>query len=572
MAAADWANASPEKNKTTQSSHEVDRGVRKKPGRGIGRLLPILFNLHSSGDQCGARSSPRIDSSICFSPSLVRKLTSTRTTLIAVQRRLSHSGAYLAVRLANGAMALLTLYVLTRLMSAEQYGLYALGLAALNICAAVNFQWLVVGVARFYPLHAQDPRVLLASVRKIFFVLVAATGALALLLLTARSWFELTRSLGWTLIALVWAGSVAMAWQNLHLQIVNARGLPLRYGLISTVRSAVTLLCAVLIIKYTADGVVVLAATVMGCLTAVTLFGSPALPTLKRDADSGTWNQALAASLIRYGGPLSLTYIAVMLVDQSDRFFIAWWSGAQAVAGYAAAYDLAQQTAGAVLNVFFLAHYPKITSAWEQGGAQAARIAMAPLARGLVLTAPLVCGFFAGLAPEIAAAMFGASLQSDATTVLPWIAFAVTMGSLRAFCFDIAFHVTKNSVAQLGAMATMAATNLSLNLLLIPRFGVLGAAISTTVAMGLGALASAWWGRKVGVYPPMGLDLCKAALIALLTAFVLRGSSHWDGHFIGWSLRLGTTCLLFGLTVWVLNLGQIRSLGLALVRARSAAG
>ncbi len=475
-----------------------------------------------------------------------------------------HSAAYFAVRIVNGLLAVLALFVLTRLMDAKSYGLYALGLSAINIGASIGFQWLVVAAARLYPAHAGQPGLLLATVRKLFGQLALVAAGLAALVALGLAATPVSGRPSTLFVVLVWLGAVAMAWHNLQLQMVNAQGLPARYGKLTATRAASTLLLAVLILVLGGSAQTALAATAAGCVLAAGCFGArfPKVGTLADLplAPAAADGPATRRQLLQYGLPLSLTYIAVMVVDQSDRFFIAAWSGTAAVAGYAASYDLAQQTVGALLNVFFLAHYPRVTAAWEAGGATAARAAMRPLARGILLTAPVVCGLFMGLAPEICGTMFGPALRTEATVVMPWIAAAVTLGSLRAFFFDIAFHVEKNSAMQLKLMLAMAAVNVALNLLLIPRMGAQGAAIATTVALALGTVASAWFGRRAAICPPVGTDLAKALLLTCAFAVALRWTSNWQDLFLGSLWRCMACALLFALMAWALDLAQTRVL------------
>lgn len=467
---------------------------------------------------------------------------------------LRHLSIYFAIRLMNGLVALIALVVLTRLMDATQYGRYALGMAAISIGSTVLFQWLNVGVARFYPARAREPALLLSTSIHVFKLIAGVAAALVALFLAVKTAANVVPQASVALTLAVLAGAVGMGLLNLHLQIVNARGEPQRYGLITATRATATLIAAVLIVKAGLGADAAVAATAVGSLLAVLCFGA------RWQQATPARDPALQTELVRYGLPLSLTYVSVVVVDVSDRFLLAWWSGAAAVGGYAAAYDLAQQTAGALLNVFFLAHYPRVTTAWEAGGAAAARAAMTPLAHGLLLVAPLVCGGFIGLAPEIAAVMFGPALREGAATVMPWIAVAVTLGALRAFLFDIAFHVTKASLVQLRVIGAMALANLALNVVLIPRYGALGAAVSAALACALGTAASAWWGRAAGIYPPMLGNLLKALLVTAVTAAVLRATHTLGADFLGLGLRGLAGLLVFALSALATNLAGCRGL------------
>ena len=468
---------------------------------------------------------------------------------------LPHTVVYLAIRATNAALALVSLFVLTRILEPAQYGVYALGLATMNVAASVLFQWLNVAVARFYAAHCLEPEDLLSEARRLFYRI----GIVALLGTAAWALIRPSTAGSPALTMIVGGGAVAMGLHNLHIQIANAQGKPLRYGLITATRAATALLFSVALITAGFGSAGAVASVAVACVLAVALFGA------RWNGLASRGSPALRRQLVTYGVPLALTYASTMVLDVSDRFLIGWWHGPSAVAGYAAAYDLSQQTVGAALNVFFLVAYPRITTAWESGGVSAARQAMAPLARAMLLTAPLVAGLFIGMAPEIARLMFGVGLRSSAAQVMPWIAGAIAIGCLKGYMLDVAFHLSKATLLQLRITASMAAINVALNLVLIPALGTLGAAISTAIAFSIGAMLSWWHGRRVAVYPSMGIDVVKAVGTLATMAVVLRITAptrepvNLSSDVVAVAIHCGIGLIAFGTTALVTNLSGVRS-------------
>ena len=466
---------------------------------------------------------------------------------------LRQASSYFLIRALNGVLALASLVLLTRLMDPAQYGMFSLCLTAINVAASVLFQWLNVSIARFYPRQDVAPGQLLGLAHRMF----AEFSALALLIAGAVALLQPMPGLGAPLALLVGLGAVAMGLHNLHLQIANARGQPLRYGLISATRAAVGLLLTLLALRAGWGVAGAVAALVLACTLAVALFGA-------RWTAGATPVPGLRRQLLRYGAPLALTFAATMLLDVFDRFLIGWLRGPAEVAGYAAAYDLSQQTVGVVLNVFFLANYPAITAAWERAGAAGARPALATLARAMLVAAPAVVALFVGLAPAFAQLVFGPGVRDGAQTVMPWIATAIAIGCFKAYVLDVAFQLAGSTHLQLRITAAMAVLNVVLNLLAVPWLGVLGAALSATAAFAGGALLSWWFGRQVAVYPALGLDLLKALACGALMALALRsgiGPPAPDGT--AWLLvdtagRCAAGLLVFGAAALALNLCGLR--------------
>lgn len=412
----------------------------------------------------------------------------------------------------NGAIALATMYFLTRMLTPTEYGVYALGVAAIGTLSSMLFQWIAVTVSRFYALHLANPDVLLGAAYRIFIPLATL---FALACAAYSLWLPAGGPTLWLVIA-VGSGTIASGLHLVSIQVANARIEPLRYGLLTASRGALALLGAVLFINagFGGDGAVFSAA--LASIAAVLFFGQRRRDKSVRD------DGQLRRQMIAYGLPLTVTYIATMILDYSDRFIIGWWLDASAVAGYAAPYDLCQQTVGVALNVFFLVSYPRITRAWEQGGASAARQAMVPLARSMLCATPLVLGVFAGMADDISTLIFGSGIRRQAAQLMPWITVAVGVAFCKGYFLDIAFQLTRTTRTQSKIIVVMALLNVALNVVLLPYLGIIGAALSTLIAFSCGALMSWWLGRGLAIYPVGRRDLAAAVFVFCALMLVLR--------------------------------------------------
>jgi O-antigen/teichoic acid export membrane protein len=457
---------------------------------------------------------------------------------------------YFLIRAINGVLALATIYILTRLLTVEQYGLYALGIAGIGLCGSVFFQWIAVTVSRFYAAYVYEPDVLLSEAYRLFFH-IAVLGLF--FTATYAVWSPIT-SITPVLALAIGVGAIAMGLHSLGLQVANARGQLINFGLLTVSRGALALAASVAFVQANFGGVGAVFGVALASVLSVTFFGARRLTKVRPDSPE------LRRKIAVYGLPLTLTYLAVMVLDVSDRFMIGWWLGTPAVAGYAASYDLTQQTVGAILNVLFLASYPRITAAWESGGAPAARQAMRPLSRAMLLGAPLMAGLFIGLAPEISRFAFGSALQADALQVMPWVAFAIAVGCLKCFFLDIAFQLTKVTHIQLRITSVMAVLNVALNLVLIPKFGVVGAAMSTTAAFSLGAIMSWWYGRRLILYPMGTGEVISMAMALISIVLALRFAPvSGVGGITEATLRLFIGLAGFTVAVMVMNLSGARS-------------
>ncbi len=466
---------------------------------------------------------------------------------------LRHTITYLGVRAANGVIALASLAVLSRLLSAEQYGRYALGIAIIGAASTILFQWLNTAASRFHAAHAAAPQVLVAGVARQWLIVAAGAGVPTLLL--AGGLVVLGRQEQGLFVLVLGVGVLSMGWFNLQLQLANARGEPGRYGKLTTARAVGALsLTAVLLLAGGGTGAALGAYAAAALLVCLAL-GTPVLRALR----TATRDPGLQGQFLRYGAPLAMTYVCTMATDYTDRFIIAAWHGPAAVAGYAAGYDLAQQTAGAALNAFYLAAFPMLAATWERAGADAARSGLGKLAGRLLLAAALIASLFIVLAQQIAAVLFGAEMRGDAGLIVPWVAAAVAVAGFKSFVLDIPFQLLKRTSTQLAVNIVMMASNVTLNLLLVPSQGARGAAMASLVSFSLAACLSYWLGRRSGLMPALGAEVLKALLCA--GAAVLAALAIGDR---GPSLTAGLTSLAaclpaFLATAWIVDLAGLRS-------------
>jgi O-antigen/teichoic acid export membrane protein len=185
---------------------------------------------------------------------------------------------------------------------------------------------------------------------------------------------------------------------------------------------------------------------------------------------------------------------------------------------------------------------------------------MLPLARALLLGTPVVVGIFVGMASDITRFFLGASLRADAVLVIPWVAIAIAIGCLKSYFLDIAFQLAKVTHMQSRITVLMAVLNVVLNLALMPKFGVVGAAMSTAAAFSMGAALSWWFGKRVAVYPAGKGDVMSmvSTLLALVCAMKLIPTNTDDGVPEA-AMRLIAGLTAFAIAALITNLAGSRT-------------
>ena len=196
-----------------------------------------------------------------------------------------------------------------------------------------------------------------------------------------------------------------------------------------------------------------------------------------------------------------MTGALAAFITLSDRYIIEFLIGTEATGLYAASYDLVMRTLHVLMMVVAMACNPIILRVYEAEG----RAAAAPFIRrqgelllGLALPTAI---FFIMLAPAITVALLGKQFQQAARELIPWIAAATVLSGFQAFYLSLAFSLPKRPLSQTSVFFAGALVNVGLNFLLIPRFGLIGAALATVAAYALIMAGSLLVGRRLYALP-----------------------------------------------------------------------
>jgi len=364
-------------------------------------------------------------------------------------------------------------------------------------------------------------------------------------------------------LAIIAVGTLALALHALGLQFANARQAPLMYTSISLTRGIAGLFVAVLLINQGLAGEGAALAFALGAAVSVIFFGWQ----MRRFACGG--DAGLRRNMVTYGLPLGLTYLATMILDLSGRFIIGIRLGEEPVGPYAAGYDLVQQTVGAATNAIFLAAFPAVVRTWEESGAASARLALSRVLGFLLFLSPLLLMPFLALPQEISNVMFGPSMRDAAAVVMPWIALAILAGSFKSYYFDLAFQLTKRTSVQLYITFFMASLNVGVTLLLLPEFGIQGAAMAAAISFLVGAGLSWWCGREHALYDLKASQILAAGLVLTAVVFIARLVARNVDDDLQAVLAAGVvTTAVFVPLALVVNLGGIREQAFAYLNRR----
>jgi len=432
---------------------------------------------------------------------------------------------YLPANLLQGIVGFLTLWLFTRMLSPEDYGRYALAFGVTSLVYTVCFCWIEAAMARFYPAEKLDnveaPELYGTLYRLHITVagLFMAVCAGGLYIWPAKSPGDLATK------AAIGAGLVGIVFRTLLRMVQEQRRSEGR------VREA----AAIDMLQTVGGFLLGLGFVTLGFRGGAPLLGMGVMAALLlpfvaredwRRAAHGVWSRPKALAYARYGYPVTLSLILTLSLYTLDRFFIAYFMGEADVGAYQAGFSLASRVIDVLFLWFAAAGAPAMINALETGGEAALeREAKQQILWIALLAFPAMAGLIS-LAPALSQWMIGPQLREKALSIIPLVSLGALMAGLNSSYFLLSFTLAKKTHLLMLAMSVPAIANVVLNLILIPKMGVQGAALAYVLCFAIGIATSWILGLRATLMPLPLIDLCKIGLAATAMALALSHLPH----------------------------------------------
>lgn len=474
---------------------------------------------------------------------------------------------YLPANIIQGLVGFGAIIVYTRLLSPEDFGRYALAFSVMTLAHVVTFSWLEAAMARFWAAQKspQDMADHFASLYRTTLVL----SLIFLPVVMIACWFWPMPDAYRMPIMVALVGIPVRCFAKLSQERYRAAG---EVSKAAGLEIWITLSGFAVGVAAAFSGVGG-ASPLLGLLMAP-LFALPfILPGEWKQSKGGQAQSKRLRNYAVYGYPIAASLGLAIVLSSTDRYLLAWFLDDAAVGAYHAGYSIANRT----LDVMFIwlgaAGTPALVMALERGGREQLQIASKEQISTLLLIGMPAAIGVALVSRPLAEFMIGEEMRYASAQVTPWIALSALLSGLTVYYFHQAFTLSRRTGLLLAAMSIPALTNVALNLILIPRYGVQGAAWGTTASFAIGLIASALIGRRVLPLPIPWRTLLTCGLCCGIMALAL-----WPLPSIGGLpevlLDAGIGAVVYALSIILFDAGDVRSLikRLRAFRQRQRAG
>lgn len=448
-------------------------------------------------------------------------------------------------------VSFISIPIYTRLLAPADFGVWSFVVATVGLISGVVALGIDVAYARYYfDAQNHDERVVVTSTALIF---VAIWTAFVALLLIPLSTTVSQLSFGTTQYRL----AIVLAFVAAPFALLNTLcGQALRNQFRSVPFAALNIVTVLLTVCFSIAGLVYLKLGIAG-LFAGALAGSAVILPVRiwsiRSLLGFRFSRQLLRKLIAFGVPLVPATLAYWIFTSSDRLLLARMSTLTEVGLYSVAVGLTSVLAFGV-GALGQAWSPRAFLLHETDRAAAPAIFGETLIMVVALFSFLAIGMTT-LAPEILHVLTTPPYYAAATAVLPLAIGYVAYASTQVTAFGITLTKKTHYLAIYSWGAAL--INVSFNLLLIPRLGMVGASWATAFAYVF--LTVAYFKTSQRLSPIVCRWRSLVLILSIGSAYLLA-----ERFFPPFSLPLAIVlkiafCLTYPTLLWLLGIIDFRS-------------
>ena len=401
---------------------------------------------------------------------------------------------FLPARLVPGLVGFLVLPFLGKILSLEDYGKFALSFSLITFLSTLGSSWLSSVIIRFDSIYPR--RILNKFLLKISFLSFLFISLLWFLL--NKIYHSELEIYGLYFSGLFWFFTelsfiYISAWLRSSTQTFL-------YSLLFSIRSLIYFLLLFIFSKsnnfnYQYPFFLFPLSSLITLLS----MAKPLMVSLKFPALINTYNLSkkskIFRELIQYGFPSAAINLITILLSLGDRFVIQYYLGESFVAKYSLVYDLSEKSILFINSMFLLATSAEAFKLFDKSTKKESSKLMNVLTKQyLILVSPFIIIIF--LAKDNILKNLLEPEYYDAISIVPFVILsAFFIGNYHRYSLIISFY--KKTYIIFFTSLTAIFINIIFSIILIPSFGIDGAALSTLIAQFSSLLIFFHYSRKL---------------------------------------------------------------------------
>jgi len=463
---------------------------------------------------------------------------------------------YIPVNLANILISFGTITILTRLLSAAEFGRYALAITTLNFIHMGLFTWLEASMARFHE-RASIKDSLNTHFKTIYLSAIGIAVACLPLVFIAIYVFVLDGRLRLLLTFALVSIAIHLIY-NLIQEGHKAAHRIARYSTIHSTQLVLSFSIGIILVMFTP---LKEAGPFLGMILGGAIAVLVEIPSLLNRIRGGHFDQKIIREYFFYGTPICFSLVLAYALENGDLFFIKHFMNDQAVGAYSAGYNLASRSFDFIFVWLSMAAMPVAISTLERKGKGYAKSVLSDYGDILIMiTLPAAVGI--ALVSKEAVIVLGEPVRADALTIMPWVAIAALLNGFITYYVHQAFVLAKKLNVLAAIMIVPVVINFGLNIIFIPKYGLLGAVIATLSAYTIALVITVIAARRVFTLPLPVMTFAKCAIACAIMGFciaIIPMNTNWP-EVIKLFLKALIGAFIYGAVIYILDTANIRKM------------
>ncbi len=400
--------------------------------------------------------------------------------------------------------------VYTSLLSPDEYGLYSLSIALLSFLCIIFSDWVGLSGLRFFKHHqmTQDmPKYLTTLVSilvtNIFVMFVAAF----VFRNNFYSFFHIPVKYFLAILVLI----IPVAIRALLFQLLRAQLKSMSFTLSTIINQFTTILLSVFFIKFFHLGAMSL---LLGMGVSISLIDL----LLIYQSNLVSWFKLQkiewpsVVPIFKYGIPIAATSLSAWIINQSNKFIMNSIHGFSQVGLVGVAYGLTLPLLMTIFSIITVAAIPRIINMYEE------KIDVRPIISRftgyyIMIALPVII-VISLYATDYVQMLSSNDKFQDAFKLIPYFAFGTFFMALSDYT-TLQYHLANKTYIEFVMKLLSGITNVVLNILLIPKMGLVGVGIATLGANFLYFLLSI-----IIVLPGLGLIFPRLIMSRMIISFI----------------------------------------------------
>lgn len=464
---------------------------------------------------------------------------------------------YVPSNLVPAIVSVVMIYAYTRLLSPAAFGGYSYIFSAVLVLQTSLFYAIPIAVMRFFPGAEQAGRQdgLLKEAYVVLYLMCLAIIVICVGVGLLVRLPDQYRVAAWLALPMLLFRSLVQLNQS-----VNRSGnLMRRFNGIECLHAVLGFglgLAAMRVLGYGPEAII------LGLLIAAIICSSFDFRLLASPFrhSAGALDKAELLRLVEYAWPLVAVAATAVILQTSDRFLLGSLAGAEVLGIFAVAYNLVERPTTLLCAAISTATFPLVVQVLVQQGREAARIQAGRNGIALLAVTLPACAGLALTADYVAASLVGPAFRTGVAALLPIMSFTALARGLRSHFVDHAFHLSGQPLMMLWTYVPATLLNIALNLYVVPRYGMFGAAWTALFCQAATVVGAWFLGTSLfPVWLPVSqVARCILAIVPMAVALtVIRFPLNWVGLFS--SILLGGG--LYVVSAVALDVGDVRSIG-----------